>query len=79
MRVTYALGPRETRVATVEGLRLDEPIFVLRAQDAVAVAAARLWLNMASSGLEPQRLARVLTDLDEMIRWRRVNSIKDAD
>lgn len=66
------------RIAYVTGLRPDEPIFVLRAQDAAALPAIALWHQMAA-GLGGDKVALVERDVEVFLAWRRGNTIKDAD
>jgi len=81
MEVTYRefSGSRE---AVVTGLKPGEPIFVLRAQDALALATINLWREMAYGLLDDDRAEAVEVDLHAFIEWRRGAGrefVKDPD
>jgi hypothetical protein len=81
MEVTYRefSGSRE---AVVTGLKPGEPIFVLRAQDALALATINLWREMAYGLLDDERAEAVEVDLHAFIEWRRGAGrefVKDPD
>jgi hypothetical protein len=81
MEVTYRefSGSRE---AVVTGLKPGEPIFVLRAQDALALATINLWREMAYGLLDDERAESVEVDLHAFIEWRRGlgrEFVKDPD
>jgi hypothetical protein len=60
----------DPRLAVVSGLRPGEPIFVLRAQDALALATINLWREMAYGLLDQARADAVEADLQAFIEWR---------
>ncbi len=75
---TAAYGERGVLVT---GLRAGEPVFVLRAQDSLALGAMSLWREMAWQLLSDERLAQVDADVAAFIEWRRANQehMKDPD
>lgn len=78
MRATAESGGR---TAVVTGLRDDEPVFVLRAQDAMSVGAISLWREMTWQALSTERLAQVDADIALFLEWRHENQafVKDPD
>lgn len=48
----------------------DEPIFVLRAEDAVAAQTVRLWATMAFGLHEPEKIWQAMELANEMDKWR---------
>lgn len=54
----------------------DEPIFVLRAQDAIADTIVVTWIEMNRSTAPPSKLREALEALDQMTKWP---VKKDAD
>ncbi len=93
MKVTYMMASTvadvvdeygldsSSRAALVTGLRDDEPVFVLRAQDAMSVGAISLWREMTWQALSAGRLAQVDADIALFLEWRRENQalVKDPD
>lgn len=71
----------EGRSVLVTGLREDEPVFVLRAQDSLALGVMSLWREMAWQLLDDGRLAQVDADVAAFVDWRRANQqhMKDPD
>jgi hypothetical protein len=58
------------RSAVITGLRPGEPVFVIRAQDALGVAMINLWREMAYGLLDDARADQVEVDLQAFIEWR---------
>jgi hypothetical protein len=52
----------------------EEPVFVLRAKDALAAQTVRHWATMAHDEHEPAKLQEALKLADEMDAWRRKNA-----
>lgn len=53
----------------------DEPVFVLRAKDALSAQTVRLWASMAEGLHEPEKIAEALNLADEMEEWQRRNGL----
>ena len=93
MDISYVTGPATPsevnhvgindgdHAAIVTGLEDDEPIFVLRARDGLAMGAMALWREMAYAQLSDERLESVRVDIDRCFEWRRTHPhlLKDAD
>ena len=48
----------------------DEPVFVLRAQDALAPALVRVWISLAEThGVSPEKLMSAQQILWAMLKW----------
>lgn len=73
----YPAGPS----VIVTGLRPDEPVFVLRGQDAAALATVQFYQSITSEQFGPERAAALVDDIAHMKAWRADpnNVIKDAD
>jgi len=56
----------------------DEPVFVLRAKDALAAQTVRLWAAMAFERHEPEKLKEALDLADRMDKWRQERQPKEA-
>lgn len=51
-----------------------EPVFCLRAQDALAPSALRLWIELAVRGGAPaEKVARAVEHLREIEAWQKAN------
>lgn len=72
--------PRESRVGEMatkrEGVAcydkagMDEPLFVLRAQDKLAAAVVRWWATLAAAGgTKPEVVAEALKCAEQMDAW----------
>lgn len=58
----------------------DEPIFVLRAHDALAVPAVLYWIDLAASvGVPEAKLDRAREDVKRMEAWAAVHGCKRPD
>jgi hypothetical protein len=59
----------------------DEPIFVLRAQDATAATAIRYWLGLAHSSLTDEHKSEVLSCLRDFSEWQTAHTdrVKNPD
>ncbi len=90
MRVTYyessdidagMVTRTEGAVAVVDGLEPGEPIFVLRAKDASAVAFASLYRESAFALFDDERMQHLIDTIEAMVEWRRQNRslVRDAD
>lgn len=53
----------------------DEPIFVLRAKDALAPQAVRLWAAMADGVHEIEKRGEAMGLAEEMDRWRKAQTV----
>lgn len=53
----------------------DEPVFVLRAKDAMAAQAVRHWATMSEGEHEAAKLAEARKLADEMDEWRRKHAV----
>lgn len=51
----------------------DEPVFVLRAKDALAPITIQHWATMAEGKHEEQKIAEARKLADEMVEWRKRN------
>ncbi len=52
----------------------DEPVFVLRAQDALSTCALRVWIEEARDrGVSPHKIERAVRDLHEFEAWQLAN------
>lgn len=56
----------------------DEPLFVLRAKDALAPQTVRLWATMAVGKHEQWKIDEALKLADEMEAWRAKNVLPVA-
>lgn len=77
---------RMTLVANIEGegclgkAALDEPVFVLRARDALATDAIGEWIQHARfKGVNPKKITAALDDLSTMIEWQKQHGTKLPD
>lgn len=52
----------------------DEPVFLLRANDPIAPAIVRLWVDGAVNTHEGQKLEEALLIADRMLAWRQENT-----
>lgn len=58
----------------------DEPIFVLRAHDALAVPTVNYWIDLAASiGVPAAKLERARADVRAMEAWAAVHGCKRPD
>lgn len=58
----------------------DEPIFVLRAHDVLAVPTVNYWIDLAASvGVPADKLARAREDMKRMEAWAAVHGAKRPD
>lgn len=81
VKIPLETGPG-TRVGIVLGLRPSEPIFVLRGQDAIALATLNLWAQMSGGTLDLERAADLERARQDFITWRKGEGrahVKDAD
>lgn len=69
------------RAAVVTGLRPDEPVFVLRAQDAIAMSLLNQYRTQTEGLFEDERALALEADIQKWIDWRRANRelVKDPD
>ena len=51
----------------------DEPVFVLRAKDALAAMTVRHWATMAEGQHEEAKLEEARNLADQMDKWRKAN------
>ena len=50
--------------------KLDEPIFILRAQDALAAETVERWaIHARSAGVPPDKVTEAFAIAEEMLRW----------
>lgn len=52
---------------------IDEPIFVIRAQDRTSIHTIQQWLQGARETLTPEHVTEVRTCIDEFAHWQAVN------
>ena len=80
-----ALGIRDeplaTRTAIVTGLMPDEPVFFLRARDALALPVVMQYLDSYARLFEADRVTQLEEDVDDWIVWRRAHAadVRDPD
>ena len=69
------------RIQDPEGkIPADEPVFLLRAQDANAPTTVYEWANLAEqTGAAPEIVAMARTHAARMIAWQRANGYKIPD
>lgn len=69
--------PHEQLVARIP---TDEPIFILRAQDALALIPGYKWIELAEKKeVDPDKVARALADIETMKQWQQANGSKIPD
>lgn len=70
-------------IALVTGLEVDEPIFVLRARDALALGFLVQYRSMAAFGelFDQPRSDSLARDVEAFVKWRRahVDRVRDPD
>jgi hypothetical protein len=58
----------------------DEPIFVLKASDLLAVSAVAYWIDMArATGVNAEKIEAACRHLDQMVNWASRNATKVPD
>lgn len=74
-------APADTRVVMVTGLRPGEPVFVLRAQDAIAMSLLNQYRTQTEGLFEDERALALEEDIQKWIDWRRANRelVRDHD
>ncbi len=71
--------PLETRVAVVTGLLPGEPVFFLRARDALSLPVVMQYLDSYARLFEADRVTQLEEDVDEWIAWRREHAVDVRD
>jgi hypothetical protein len=82
MQTSYRTTPDgKGRTATTRGLLPDEPVFVIRAKDANALALVNLYRTLTQGDFEGPRAASLDADIDAIREWRRRHErdIRDPD
>jgi hypothetical protein len=69
------------RVAVVTGLMEGEPVFFLRARDALALPVVMQYLDSYARLFAADRVTQLEEDVDEWIAWRREHAadVRDPD
>ncbi len=65
-----------THVQAVLHIPEDEPIFVLRAQDAFVQPTLKCWLDLAHPLVTVKKFAAAFNDLKDILQWQRNNPTK---
>ena len=74
------MGTKREGDVCYEKAGIDEPIFVLRAQDKTAPGFVRAWANFAEAlGCTPSKVAEARALADRMEEWAEENGGKAPD
>lgn len=67
------------RAVLVTGLERDEPVFVLRGRDAIAMALLNQYRTMTEGLFDGDRALQLEADVQAFIDWRRAHLVRDPD